>query len=525
MGSAGRNNHTGHRQYIIVFICFFIWMAMQFWLVGVQYDDYGYYTLNYGARTPHSGTGYSFPELFRFLGEHYCEANGRLFYITIWLTLYKIGGLATVRTVAAATVTVIWYLLYRIGSHTVADTGRHRVYGAIVLCLCYGSMDIRLHQHGTYWFSAFYGYYVPIVTTMLFVICYEKFHRELAWRHMPVLVLLAFASAWSVETWSVGTVSLMLALFARECREKKRLDIKHLLLVGGSVAGLLILLKSPGIRQRVGERQWGLTDIKVYEEYVRAAFSMFFSPYNRRYLLFLLPGCCILAVVLYLQRHKVVDVICAALTAVMAMFTLADGALLRDIAGRARGTAALCMGIVLFSIMIPVCRYYYFKADEKRTMLLFAAAMSIASLAGVPEIQLRVYIPFEICSFLIVFDACYEVYEGVRKNRLHPGDRILMRAVVTVFALYLIGMTGLSIKNSVKIYKGYKENAAIDQYNNAAWLHVKEQIARGEDVSRVYLKRYVDDTYATVTPYQQEWVKVYIDQYYEIPGEVEYIYE
>lgn len=508
-----------------MFFCFLVYMIAQFRLVGVQYDDYGYYTLNYGVEITHSGTNYSFSELFRFLGEHYHEVTGRLLYIAIWLIIYKLGGLTAVQIAAAVTVTTVFYLLYHIGSSAVKNASRFGIYGAVILCLCYGSMDIEFHRHGTYWYSAFYTYYMPMVTTELFVLCYEKFHDRLAWKHMPILVLLAFASAWSGETWSVGVVSLMLVLFARECWNKKGLDIKHLLLVGVSATGLMILLKSPGIQHRAGDRQWGFTNLEIYGNNIKTAFSTFFSAYNRRYLLFLLAGCCMLAVILYLQRHAVVDIICAAGTAVMTMITFVDRTLLQDTIVRTPGTAFFCIGIVMLSILVPVCRYYYFKADGKRAMLLFASAMSIASLAGVPEVQLRVYIPFEVCSFLIVFDACHEMYENVVRKKIHFDRSIYRWGIIAAFVLYVLGMTGLSVRNYVRIYSGYRENAVIDQYNDVAWVHAKEQIARGDEVSAVYLKKFVDDTYATITLYQQEWFKVYIDRYYEIPDEVEYIYE
>ena len=519
------DKHLKMIQYF-VFLCFFILMYMQFRLVGVQYDDYGYYTLNYGAITPHFGTEYSFSELFRFLGEHYYGANGRLLYDAIWLTIYKIGGLTAVQIAAALTVTVIWYLLCKIGSSTIEGISRYKIiYGAIILCLCYGSMDILLHQHGTYWFAAFFTYYMPIIATELFVICYEKVHNKLKWRHMLILIPLVIASAWSGETWSVGTVALMFVLLARECWNKKRLDIKHLLLVGGSATGLMILLNSPGIQQRAGDRQWGIAGIKVYEDNIKAAFSLFFSEFNQHYLFYILTACCILAVILYLQRRVIVDLICAVGIVVLELFMLVDYSLLRDIIGRTWGTTALCIGIVLLCIMIPVCRYYYFKADEKRIMLLIVAFMALVSLAAVPEIQLRIYIPFEVCSFLIVFDAVQELYEGLMKGKLRFEKLMYRRAAIIMFALYISGMTAFSIKNYKGIYVGYKENAVIDQYNNAAFLQAKERIDQGEEVSAVYLKRYVNDIYATITLYQQQWFKIYIDRYYELPGEVEYIFE
>ena len=83
-----RMKHLQMIQFMII-VLFFVILFLQFRLVGVQYDDYGYYSLNYGASTPHYGYQYTFKELIRFLKEHYYGANGRLLYFAIWLILFK----------------------------------------------------------------------------------------------------------------------------------------------------------------------------------------------------------------------------------------------------------------------------------------------------------------------------------------------------------------------------------------------------------------------------------------------------
>jgi len=108
---------------------------------------------------------------------------------------------------------------------------------------------------------------------------------------------------------------------------------------------------------------------------------------------------------------------------------------------------------------------------------------------------------------------------------LHIKQKLYKTAGVMALCLYVIGMAGLSAKNSVQIYQGYKANAEVNEYNDAAYRHASELLKQGEAVSAVYLKRYPNDIYATTTFYQDPWFKEYIDRYYEISGEIEYIYE
>ena len=43
-------------------------------------------------------------------------------------------------------------------------------------------------------------------------------------------------------------------------------------------------------------------------------------------------------------------------------------------------------------------------------------------------------------------------------------------------------------------------------------------------MTSVYLKKYPNDSYAATTLYQEPWFKEYIDYYFELPSELEYIY-
>ena len=109
---------SGRRACILLFLVLTgLFFAAQFRLVNVYFDDYGYYSMNYGAETiTHLGTEYSLAELLSFLRAHYDGANGRLLYNFVWLSLYMIGKLPLVRLGAALVVTIALFLLERIAN-------------------------------------------------------------------------------------------------------------------------------------------------------------------------------------------------------------------------------------------------------------------------------------------------------------------------------------------------------------------------------------------------------------------------
>jgi hypothetical protein len=143
----------------------------------------------------------------------------------------------------------------------------------------------------------------------------------------------------------------------------------------------------------------------------------------------------------------------------------------------------------------------------------------------VPEIQHRVIIPFEICSLLLVFEACRELYSGVIEKKYAFTKRALYVCGGAVAVLFVLAISFVSIKNTARIYDGYKANAIVNEHNEAVLLEAKQAIERGEVVERITLRKMADDQYASVTLYQQEWFWPYVNSYYELPQNITYTFE
>ncbi len=509
----------------VVFAVFVSFLYIQFSVVQVQYDDYGYFTLNYGINTPHYGTEYSFSEMFDFLGKHYSGANGRLLFDGLMLTVFKLGGVSLVRIFAVIIVGSIWFLLYLTALSGIKKGQAFAVPGAVVLAVCYGSMHYLLHQHGTYWFSAFFTYYTPMIFLLLFVYLLDRWKEDLKWYRVLLLSLFCFFSSWSFETLSVAMVVLTVALLLIYLRTNKRFSIGHLLFVVVSMAGLLILIMSPGIRNRAGDRAWGFMGLGAYIKYTVQVFDKFFSEFNSRYIFFVLTACFILALSMYLKRKKVVDLVCAAALAVLEAVLIFDYYIIQKLLGHGVLIAGMTILILMVVILIPVIRYYWGEKDKKRIIVLFTAFVSIAALAAVPEIQLRVFIPFEICSYLLVFDACKELFEGIGKEselKLKPW----IRGIGIAFAaVYFAAMVVYSCGNMVKTYRGYSKNAEIFKQNEATILAAKENLSEGEGAPVIELQKNEDDRYASIMLYQQSWFDFFVSRYYELPDGTKYVFE
>lgn len=508
----------------IVFGVFFVFLCIQFRLIGTQYDDYGYYTLNYAVKTPHNGTQYTFAELIRFLKEHYSGANGRLLIVFLWLTIYKIGGLAAVKIMEAVIVTVIWLLLYYIAIQNIPEEGYYRAVVAVLLCLSYGLIPQTLHQHGTYWHAAFFGYYPMLIPTALFIILYVKYHNNLNWKRVLLLSVLVFLGGWSGETWAVGVGCLTGVLWLKACWDKKGIDLVHLAFVFSATMGIVILMSSPGIKHRLGEKEISLLDINLILDRIGQAFGVFLSDWNKQYILFWGVACCILGVALVIKTKNLFDMACLAISAIVTMFFVVDFALIRDSMGRNRATMTMCVILCIIGYAGVICRYLFIEKNVKEAMLLFTAFMAMASLCGIPEIQFRIYIPFQVCIFLPICNAGFEVLNYIVNNLSGFKDikAICLMLAATVYCIFFVHYT---VTNLYTIYKGYSENKTVYDYNEKQIKEAKTKLDKGEKVERITLVKNKNDEYASVMLYQQIWFKQYVDVYYRIPNDVEYYYE
>lgn len=134
-----------------------IFLIMQFSQVMIYFDDYGYYSLNYGVLSSHRGSEYTFVELFRFLKAHYILVNGRVLYFGIWLIVYKLFGIVGVQLCAGLTVWTILYLFWALVKRHRRLVAMDSTIAAMIVCSLYWLVSITVHQYGTYWFAAFFN--------------------------------------------------------------------------------------------------------------------------------------------------------------------------------------------------------------------------------------------------------------------------------------------------------------------------------------------------------------------------------
>lgn len=503
----------------VVFAVFYLAMLLQFWNTWMYYDDYGYYSLNYGSLIPHSGDHYSVGELLSYLGRHYSGANGRLFYFFWWLMVYKIGGLTAVRLAAPGLLTLLLFLIYKIASLNEPIIYRKVVYAAGV-CLSFGLISQAIHQHGTYWHVAFYLYYPPVIMLAAFCLLWEKNEKSRSPYRTIGLSLLSFAVGWSVENLSAGfLVCLVILCVYKSIRAKKPALLELIYIVCCSL-GTLILFMSPGLWGRANNREFSSDPITfVLDNTVRTLMS-FWSHSNRIYLVAILLAALVISFKLYSLNRCPIDIVTATVISVTLLIELTDSLTTEYLASH--GIQGLMLSfIILAAIITPVIRYSLIVKRTPGNIILITVLLSLLAMAMVPELQPRIFIPFIICSFIVIADM-FMILSDVLLSKQATVKRLITAGII-------IGIAGISVLHFGKTLAGYHHNYKVNVENDETLRLAASRIASGEEISVIELKKFDEayEQYASCMCYQEdmEWFKSYINAYYGIPEYVNLLYK
>lgn len=500
----------------LTFGAFFILSFLQFSHVGLYFDDFGYYSLNYCVATEHSGHIFTISQLINFLKEHYQSVSGRLPYFFIWLCVYKMGGLTAVRLMAALILTLAMYSLYRVA--LISSAFSHNISIALGICLSFGLISIDMHRHSTYWMTAFFLYYTPILIISFFALAYDKHSKHPLYTFL--LCILSFLGSWSFESFSVAVVGLMLLLFAYASFSSKKVAFRELLYFVSALAGALILFTSPGIWQRANSASEGAGLISRIMESISLAFIYTFSPYQRFYLISIFASAAIICLYLYTKTKHPCDIICMTVSSLVAVAEILNPNIVGVLAGFGWQGIALYT-VMILALAVTVVRYIILIHGYSQLILLLVALLSMMALALVPNFPSRVILPFVLISFLLVGDAANILGEYVMENRKS------FRMIIPIFILFVYA--AVSIRNGMKIYKGYSANHQINVYNDTILTDAALRAESGEHFDEIILKKLPEETsvYSSTMYYDcpDDWFKGMILNYYGLDKNITITYQ
>lgn len=508
---------------VAVFAVTAVCLLAQFSQVMIYYDDYGYYSLSYGVEAFHSGPEFTFSELLRFLKEHYVVANGRLLYFGLWLTIYKIAGLAGVQAGAAMIVLCVLFLIWK-----VVQRGQKQgaALSALVVCSLYWLLSVTMHRQGTYWFAAFFLYVTPVAPFLLFCLLYfRKTDGQYRLWEKGLMMILLFCAAFSQEQWGLTMVLLALVLIAC-AKADNSLKFMHFGLLAAAVAGAGILFLSPGLWGRASRTEVSDSLLQQIGINIKKAVGQFFGMDSRLILIALFLA--LLFICGYLWKKDTVK--WARIMDAISMVVY--GGLILIYATRnpvwvtalsmwdpPMGYLLIVGGTCVFTIiltLVQVTRYYLVQQNRVCLILFYTAFASIACLGGVSDQPIRLLIPPTLVLFVLITQGICES-KNLFFNRRYGQ-------VLCALVVFCVVVTGA--KNGLQIYNGYAENKPIHEYNDAVFQQAGQDIAQGKTIERISLKKLPKPIYACDMVYNPgfEFMKFWMCSYYEIPYEVKFVY-
>ena len=485
----------------ILWFFFFLFLLIQYRYVYLYYDDFGYCSLSYGYNAEIDGTAMGLPDIFRYLFHSYFQVNGRIFTNFLLVVAAWSGGLEAMRIILPLCILAVYWMIYQLIKRPEMKSGT-KIVITIYLCFSYGTFSLSVCRYGLYWFAAAFGYVVPMLLFLLFCNIYRNGGKIL-----PVIAFILCISSEQIVAMVIMYIMVNnILLFL----STKNLDTIYIITTLSAIVSSLLMISSPASQGRMISEN----NIEFYNRsFCDKIFynsdkivKLFFEETGIVFGLMLLFYFLFLSIQLtkYGERFKVVHILWGLCTFLVIFLFLGNlsspGITLEE-------KTHLLFLYFIFSFG-EIFLYYYIN-DHNKIGLVIAAVSSIGILLFVPEIPIRTFIPFIFMCILLMADIISE-----KKDIL-----IFICCLMTPYAL-------ISFVNLKRIYNGYKKNSIVLDYNHCKLKEAGDKLKNGETVNVVELYKMIDESYAGQQVYDinVSYMKFWIDEYYSLPYDVEYVY-
>ena len=507
---------------VFIFGIFYVYLLQQFSKVFVYYDDYGYLSLSYGNIVENvNGPSYTFKQLLQFLKGNYWVANGRLLCVFGYLLIYMIGGLQLVQKFMATSVFVIFLLLYYIACHFSKRESNHiknRSVAAVFICLLYGLINVAIQRFGTYWYAASFMYVVPVIPFLLMATLYYKIIWQEEKKIYKILcAVCTLIAAFSQEQWIVAVICFILTVNVCKYMSGKHIKKFDALEIGLAIIGALPILTSPAAYARMEnntafvQQSFGIRIVNN----IRIIMGIFFSKDNSMYITCLLIIMFIIGIYMIKNEEgfKWLNTIFVAYTLLMEILLYVEISVISAVNIESSIASVILSFAYVIIMSIEIVILLYQKCNFCQLGIYVASFFSLACLVIVPELPYRILLPYMYLSF------------GLFTYVL----LIIMKDSVGVWiGLAVIVCTEKnSIYNLKNTYDGYAKNYEVHLYNDEEIRKSVEEIKNGEEITKINLYKVPDILYGGEMVYVEgfEFMKNYMDEYYDLPAEVQLIYE
>lgn len=489
-----------NKIFLVIWGTFFLFLLLQYHIVYLYYDDFGFFSLSYGYDANIPGTKMDWRSILDYFIHSYTQVSGRLSVIILYILLGWLGGLNIVRVFLPVTILLIYLLIYRTIVAQKSDS-RTQYFTLVFLCFSYGLFGIQIYNTGFYWFAATYVYIVPVAFFMIFDQLYQnnKIFAPIVSFFLCLFSELMVAMSLIYTTINIGNQII----------HKRKVEKNHWFSLLTSLVATSIMLMSPASRGRMtNDSNISFYNMNLYEKIVRNGnliINHFFFLTGNVFVWFVLIVSLLMTIKMIIEKKFRIFYISLGISTVIIMYLFSIEKIKNNIEH-----------YMLFFLLYFICVFvglfiYFMNSDFHMATLVVGATSTVGVLLIVPEIPIRTFIP---CMFMFIMF----------------GGRILTDFLYTKQAMFiyilLIPFIMINTQNLHQVYKGYQSNVEVLEYNDFKLTEANRQLEYGYDIQKVELYKIPQPIFAGPQVYNDgvTYMKFWIDQYYELPYTTEYIY-
>ena len=496
-----------NHKIVLLFVAFMIFLYVQHQFVYLYFDDYGYASLSYGYTENTKGMNYSVLDAVKFMWWHYFNWGGRVLYYLVGMLSMK-AGLGCVRllqSIFLLGISVYSYLLIKSKGNEKGNFVK-----ATAIVLLYGFMGLATFQEGIFWYSAAMGYVWALLPLFAAMYYQKLFYEEGNKKYLFVSGILFFLAGFSYEQIALLTIVYVVLYYLIEWF-RNRLYIKgSIYLITLALLGSGLEILAPGNFARADEDMnsgfYALSLMGKVRHNIPQILNINLGIENKiSVLAFLISG----IMVSYLLQYKYKktksiykgNVVAGLLLSVMVIVSWwqEKGAWLVSV--------LLFLWIVWYCVNITI---FLYNRQRFLIALFYGGICSIGMMLIAPSVPMRCHISFEFVMHIIV--------AYVTAEFLMEKGRVITSVVLSVMAV-------LALYNVIPITVGYYNNAVIHDINHNKLVEKSARIKAGMEVKSIILYRLKDDRYASQMPYQTPFIEYWMKNYYEIPNDVQFIWD
>lgn len=505
-------------------------MLIQHRYVYLYHDDYGYASLSYAVTLSSlvQGQDFTIAQLMEFLVKHYEGWGGRVLSFALEILVLR-WGVWPYRILQAVVLTTIMTAIYQLLPQA-KQRGNIQALTAILLCCCYGLIDLEAQRSGTYWASAAFAYVWPFAALFTAAVIHarmEDWEDKKGWLRLP-LFFLYFVSGWSQEQLGLVGIFLVLGLtFTHLTRNRKSaLLVTDAIALASVLAGYAILMLAPGNQARVGFQSYEAFNALSLFEKIQANFPTISNiVLGRDNQVFLLIWVWVSAAAMWnsyrsgkrpRNLHLGLFILCCLYGILLLLAaTPVPPARMQFIYQPEWNKIYMLFWVVFLAVnILSMALFCFEKKAEMLLSILIGGLVSQAVMLLSPALVARSNLIFLFSFFPVLVFVMVEVVGQSNSHKI-----IVRLALLAVFCV--------ASSNTFFIIRGYAANGPNMDANNRVLRLASQSISEGKSIHQIELKKLVDDRFGAIMPYapDYDYINYWIREYYNLSHDVELIWK